>query len=171
MLATQYADQRTVGANLTNGGVAYQTNQFGTRLELGYGTGILALAYSTVNPTFQMVNPWSANPIYTNAMVLFFQRPGENALMAGLSYVMTPHGLPGVAASAFYFNGWTTAPAAGGPLNESEWDFNLEWRPDFKPLQGLWLRARFATAITNQNNVTTTVSDLRFILNYTLRLY
>jgi len=164
VLATQYADQRSVGANLTNGGVAYQTNQFGTRLELGYQTGILALAYSTVNPNSAMVNPWSANPIYTNAMVLSFQRPGENALSAGLSYVMTPHGLRGVAASAFYFNGWTTAPAAGGPLNESEWNFNLEWRPDFKPLQGLWLRARYATATTDQNSVRTTVSDLRFIL-------
>ena len=52
----------------------------------------------------------------------------------GLSYVMTPIGLPGVAASVFYMNGWTTAAAAGGPLNEHEWDFKLEWRPSWKPL-------------------------------------
>src|SRR5262249_50617076 len=66
ILALQYADQRTVGANLTNGGAAYQTNQFGSRLEFGLGTGILALGYSTVNPNFAMVNPWSANPVYTD---------------------------------------------------------------------------------------------------------
>ncbi len=171
MLAMQYADQRTVGANLINGGVPYQTSQFGSRLEFGYATGILTLGYSTVNPNFAMINPWSANPAYTNAQVLSFQRAGENTLMTGLSYVMTPHGLPGVAASVFYYNGWTTAQAAGSPLNESEWDFNLEWRPSFKPLQGLWLRARYATVAINQNNVRTQVDDVRFILNYSLKIY
>ena len=124
-----------------------------------------------MNPNFAMINPWSANPAYTNAQVLSFQRAGENTLMTGLSYVMTPHGLPGVAASVFYYNGWTTAQAAGSPLNESEWDFNLEWRPSFKPLQGLWLRARYATVAINQNNVRTQVDDVRFILNYSLKIY
>ena len=32
ILAVQYADQRSTGANLTNGGVYFQTNQFGSRL-------------------------------------------------------------------------------------------------------------------------------------------
>jgi hypothetical protein len=112
ILALQYADQRTVGANLTNGGNYYQTSQFGTRLEIGKSTGILTLGFSTVGPNFAMMNPWSANPIYTDAQIQGFQRAGENALMVGLSYVMTPIGLPGVAASVFYYNGWTSAAAA-----------------------------------------------------------
>jgi hypothetical protein len=170
-MAVQYADQRTVGANLTNGGVPYQTNQFGARFELGYGTGILTLGLSTVNPNFQMVNPWSSNPIYTDAQVQSFQRAGETALEVGLSYVFTPVGLPGIAASVFYYNGSTTAAAAGGPLIENEVDFNLEWRPNFKPLQGLWLRARYAMVGIDQNNVHTTIDDLRFILNYSLKIY
>ena len=170
-VAVQYADQRTVGANLTNGGVAYQTNQFGARFELGYRTGILTLGFSTVNPNFAMVNPWSANPVYTDSQIQSFQRAGENAVEVGLSYVLTPLGLPGIAASVYYVNGWTTSPAAGGPLNEYEWDFNLEWRPNFKPLQGLWLRARYGQSVTAQNNISTTVDDLRFILNYTVKLY
>jgi hypothetical protein len=170
-VAVQYADQRTVGTNLTNGGVPYHTNQFGSRFELGYDTGILTLGFSTVNPNFAMLNPWSSNPIYTDAMIQSFQRAGESTLIVGLSYVLTPIGLPGVAASVFYYNGWTTAAAAGGPLNESEWDFNLEWRPNFKPLQGLWLRARYGFSATDQNNIRTTVDDLRFILNYTLKIY
>jgi hypothetical protein len=170
-LAVQYADQRTVGANLTNGGAYYQTNQFGARLEFGYSTGILTLALSTVNPNFQMVNPWSSNPVYTDAQVQSFQRAGETALEAGLSYIFTPVGLPGVAASVFYYNGSTTAAAAGGPLVENEVDFNLEWRPNFKPLQGLWLRARYAMVGIDQNNVHTSIDDLRFILNYSLKIY
>jgi len=160
-----------VGANLTNGGTSYQTGEFGARLELGYGTGILTVGYSAVNPAFAMMNPWSSNPFYTDALVQSFQRAGENTLMAGLSYVMTAIGLPGVAASVFYYNGWTDAAAAGGPLVEHEWDFNLEWRPDFKPLRGLWLRARYGLVDTNQNNLRTTIDDLRFILNYSLKLY
>ena len=170
-VAVQYADQRTVGAALTNGGMPYQTNQLGARFELGYSTGIFTLGFSTVNPNFAMVNPWSVNPIYTNSMIQPFTRAGENAVEVGLSYVFTPLGLTGVAASVYYVNGWTTSQAAGGTLNESEWDFNLEWRPNFKPLQGLWLRARYGQSVTVQNNISTTIDDLRFILNYTLKLY
>jgi hypothetical protein len=172
ILAVQYADQRTVGANLTNGGTSYQTSQFGSRLEFGgLGTGILSLGFSTVNPAFAMMNPWSSNPIYTDAQIQSFQRAGESALMAGLSYVMTPIGLPGVAASVFYYNGWTTAAAAGGPLTESEWDFKLEWRPSWKPLLGLWIRAQYGSSATEQNNKRTTVDEVRLVLNYTLNIY
>jgi hypothetical protein len=77
ILALQYADQRTVGANLTNGGNYYQTSQFGSRLEIGKSTGILTLGFSTVGPNFAMMNPWSANPIYTDAQIQGFQRAGE----------------------------------------------------------------------------------------------
>ena len=91
--------------------------------------------------------------------------------MAGLSYVMTPIGLPGVAASVFYYNGWTSSAAAGGPLNEYEWDFNLEWRPKWKPLPGLWLRARYGFSDTNQNNIHTTVDEVRLVVNYSLNIY
>ena len=172
MLAVQYADQRTVGASLTNGGTPYQTNQFGSRLEFGgLRTGILTLGFSTVNPAFAMMNPWSSNPIYTDAQIQSFQRAGESAVMVGLSYVMTPIGLPGVAASVFHYNGWTTAAAAGGPLNESEWDFKLEWRPKWKPLPGLWIRAQYGSSATDQNNRHTTVDEVRLVLNYTLNIY
>ena len=91
--------------------------------------------------------------------------------MIGASYVFTPIGLPGVAASVFYFNGWTSAPAAGAPLVETEWDFNLEWRPNWKPLQGLWLRARYGTSSVWQSNTRTNIDEVRLILNYNVKLY
>ncbi len=83
------------------------------------------------------------NPFYTDALVLRFQRTGESAVLLGLSYDFTPLGLPGIAAAVQYFRGWTSAPAAGLPVVEDEWDFNLEWRPSWKPLNGFWLRARY----------------------------
>jgi hypothetical protein len=90
-----------------------------------------------VTPSFAIQTPWSANPFYTDAQIQAFQRAGEQALMVGVSYVFTPI-LPGMAASVFYFNGWTGAPAVGPLLVENEWDFDLEWRANWKPLQE-WL--------------------------------
>jgi len=170
-LSSQFAAQNSTGTNLLNGGTYWATNQFATQLQLGYQTAILTAAYSVVNPGFNMRTPWSANPFYTDAQIRAFNFAGESAVMLGLSYVMTPIGLPGVAASVFYFRGWTQAPAAGPPLLEDEWDFNLEWRPQWKPLPGLWLRARYGQARIEQNNVRTTIDEVRLILNYTIKLY
>lgn len=170
-LSLQFADQRSTGANLLNGGTPFWTNQFGSQLQLGWKSAILTAGYSVVNPGFNMQTPWSANPFYTDAQILAFNRAGENTVMVGLSYVLNELGLPGVAASVFYFNGWTSAAAAGGPLTEYEWNFNLEWRPNWKPLPGLWLRARYGFSATDQNNVRTTVDEIRLILNYGIKLY
>jgi hypothetical protein len=168
--ALQFADQRSTGANLLNGGTYFATNQFGARLELGYQTGIVTLGYSVVNPDFQMQNPWSDNPVYTNAMIQSFQRAGEQAIVAGASYVFTPVGLPGIAASVFFYQGWSAA-AAGPPTVENEWDFEVDWRPEFKPFSGLWLRLRYGTSTVNQGNKLTTTDEVRAILYYSVKLY
>jgi hypothetical protein len=47
VLSLQYADQRSTGANLTNHGIFFATNQLGTKLELGRHDGILTVGYST----------------------------------------------------------------------------------------------------------------------------
>jgi hypothetical protein len=170
ILALQYADQRSTGLNLASGGNYFNTNQFGARLDVGYDTGIFTVAYSVVNPNFNMQNPWSANPIYTDAITLSFQRAGESALMVGGSYVFTRHGLPGIAASVYYYQGWTGA-SAGPPTVENEWDFTVDWRPSFVPLSGLWLRTRYAHSSINQNNMLSTTDEVRITLNYGLKLY
>ena len=169
--AAQFVAQNSTGQNLLNGGNYFATNQFGAKVDLGYQTGILTVGYSVVNPSFAIQTPWSANPFYTDAQIQAFNRAGEQALMVGLSYVFTPIGLPGVAASVFYYNGWTGAPAAGAPLVETEWDFNLEWRPGWKPLQGLWLRARYGTSSVYQGGGRTNIDEVRLILNYNIKLY
>jgi hypothetical protein len=171
MLQGQFAAQSSVGANLLNAGTYWATSQLATQLQVGYSNGILTAAYSAVNPGFTIQTPWSANPFYTDAQILSFNRAGESAIMLGLSYVMTPIGLPGVAASAFYFRGWTSAPAAGAPLLEDEWNLKLEWRPGWKPLNGLWLRAQYGQARTDQSGSQTTVNEVRLILNYGIKLY
>jgi hypothetical protein len=170
-LSAQFADQHSTGANMLNGGVPFGTNQFGIQGQLGWETAILTAAFTSVNQGFGMQTPWSANPFYTDAQINAFNRAGENTFMLGASYGFKPLGMPGLAASVFYFNGQTTAPAAGGPLSEYEWNFNLEWRPEWKPLPGLWFRARYGYSWTSQNNVVTTVDEVRLIVNYAIKLY
>ena len=119
-----------------------------------------------------MQTPWSANPFYTDGQIQAFNRAGESAIMVGPVLRATSLGLPGVGASVFYFNGWTQAPAAGAPVLEYEWDFNLEWRPNWNAAARTSGSAR-ATAWRNidQNNVRTTIDEVRLILNYTVKLY
>ena len=171
VLAMQYADQRSTGANLLNNGAYWSTGEFGTRLQLGYRSSIFTVGFSAVNPGFSMQSPWSSNPIYTDAQIQPFQRAGEQAVMVGFSWVLTPLGMPGIAASAFYYNGATNAPVAGKPLVESEWDFALEWRPDWRPLEGLSFRARYGHSDTDQNTTRTMTDEVRLVLNYNVKLY
>ena len=139
--------------------------------QLGIHNAILTATYTVVDQGFNMQVPWSANPFYTDGQILAFNRAGEGAIMVGLSYVFTSLGLPGVGASAQYFRGWTEAPAAGAPVLEDEWNFNLEWRPTWEPLRNFWLRARYGQARIDQNNVRTTIDEVRLILNYGIKLY
>ncbi len=169
--AVQFAAQNSVGRNLLNGGTYFATSQLGAKVELGYDTAILTLGYSVVDPGFAIQTPWSASPFYTDAQIQNFQRAGEQAAMVGASYVFKHLGLPGVAASVFYFNGWTAAPAAGLPLVETEWDFTLEWRPEWKPFHGLWFRARYATNSVWQGGTFATTEELRLIASYKVSLY
>jgi hypothetical protein len=170
-LAAQFAAQNSTGTNLLNGGTYWATNQLGVQGQLGYEGAILTAAYTVVNPGFNIQVPWSMNPFYTDGQILAFDRAGESAIVLGASYVFTSLGLPGVGASVQYFRGWTEAPAAGLPLVEDEWNFNLEWRPGWAPLKGLWIRARYGLGKLDQNNVRTTFDEVRLILNYGIKLY
>jgi hypothetical protein len=170
-LMGQFAAQNSTGTNLLNGGTYWATNQFGVQGQLGYEGAILTAAYTVVNPGFNMQVPWSMNPFYTDGQILAFDRAGESAIVLGASYVFTALGMPGVGASVQYFRGWTAAPAAGLPLVEDEWNFNLEWRPGWAPLKGLWIRARYGLGKLDQNNVRTTFDEIRLILNYGIKLY
>jgi hypothetical protein len=170
-LASQFAAQNSTGMNLLNGGTYWATNQFGVQGQLGYHSAILSAAYSVVNPGFTIQVPWSSNPFYTDAQIQPFDRAGESAIMLGASYVLRDLGLPGVAASVQYFRGWTQAPAAGAPVLEDEWNFNLQWRPGWDVLKGFWLQARYGKANIDQNGIRTTHDEVRLILNYGIKLY
>jgi hypothetical protein len=141
------------------------------KVDLGYDTGILTLGYSVTNPGLGILTPWSANPFYTDALIQGFQRAGEQAVMICLSHTLKPVGLPGIALAAHFFHGWTSAPAAGAPLVESEWDFHVDWRPEHRPLEGLWFRVQYGRSTVWQGGTVTSSEELRVVLNYDLKIY
>lgn len=126
-VAVQFVDQRSIGANLPNGGVPFVANQFGLQVQLGYETAILTLAYTSVNPGFNIQTPWSANPFYTDALVNSSNLAGENTFMVGASRGLRP-------------------------LTQHEWDYTLDWQPQWKPLQGCGSAA--STAIPRRARAT-----------------
>lgn len=168
--AAQFVAQNSTGLSQMNGGTPFATNEFGAKVDLGYNTGILSLGYSVTNPGLGILTPWSASPFYTSALIQNFQRAGEQAVMVGLSHSLIGLGLP-AAVSTHFFNGWTSAAAAGPPLVESEWDVHVDWRPDHDRLQGLWFRVQYGRFTIWQGGAVTNGEELRVVLNYKLNLY
>jgi hypothetical protein len=50
-------------------------------------------------------------------------------------------------------------------------DFHIDWRPEYKPLEGLWFRTQYGRSTTWQGGTVTNSEELRVVLNYDLRFY
>jgi outer membrane porin, OprD family len=100
-----------------------------------------------------------------------FNRAGENAFMARVSYDFARLGLEGVAAYALFVHGWGRIdPSTKEPVaNENEFDADIQWRPQWKSLKGLWFRVRYAN-VRQYEGPKNTINDFRTIVNYDLPL-
>jgi len=169
-LAAQYTDQRSTGENRLTGS-NFSTCQGGVKADMSYRSGIITLAY-TANATGQnLVNPWSGYPGFTSSQVTNYSKAGVNAFGARFSYDFTRLGLEGVAAYFQYVHGWgmvdqkTKAPLP----NEDEFNSDLQWRPKWRYLEGLWLRGRYAVVHQNEEPRQYT-HDCRITVNYDITL-
>ena len=81
LFSAQFTDQRSVGEDLLKG-YCFQTNQFGVKAEMSYGSGNLDPCLYDTAKGADMQNPWSGYPGYTSVQVQDFNRAGENAFMA-----------------------------------------------------------------------------------------
>lgn len=167
-LSAQYANQGSNGDNLVTGS-PFSTHQTGVKGEVSFRRALLTLAYTNTAKGDNMRNPWGGYPGYTSVQVQDFNRASEEAFMVKLAYDFTSLGLKDFTAYALMVNGWGAInPSTRGPVyNQTEYDFDVQWRPKFDSLKGLWFRARYARV--EQRGTTagnTSINDLRFILNY-----
>jgi hypothetical protein len=170
LFSAQFTDQRSVGEDLLKG-YSFQNNQVGVKSDISYGGGILTLAYTHTQKGADMQNPWSGYPGYTSVMVKDFNRAGEDAFMVKASYDFSRLGLEGVSTYALFVHGWGRIdPATKEKVaNENEFDAEVQWRPKWKFLKGLWFRVRYANVHQYEGDKNS-IHDFRVIVNYDVSL-
>jgi len=166
LFAAQFSDQRSTGDDLLKG-YSFDTNQVGVKSDISYGGAILTFGYTKVTSRqADMQNPWSGYPGYTSVQVQDFNRAGEDAFMVKASYDFTRLGLEGVTAYALFVHGWNRVASVA---NENEFDADIQWRPQWKFIKGLWFRTRYAN-VHQYETPHDTINDFRIIVNYDIPL-
>jgi hypothetical protein len=152
-------------------GFSFDTNQFGVKTDMSYGGGILSLGYTYTSSEADMQSPWSGYPGYTSVQVQDFNRAGEEAFMVKASYDFTRLGLKGVTAYALFVHGWDRLdPTTKASVpDENEFDADVQWRPQWNLLKGLWFRVRYAN-VHQYEGPKDTINDFRVIVNYDVPL-
>jgi len=166
LLAAQFTDQRSVGEDLLKG-YSFQTNQVGVKTDVSYGGAILTLGYTRDSRGADLQSPWGGYPGYTSVQVEDFNRAGENALTAKVSYDFTRLGLEGITAYVLFVHGWGRVdPSTKDPVpDENEFDVDLQWRPSWRFLRGLWFRTRYAV-VHQYEGPKNYKHEFRVIVNY-----
>jgi hypothetical protein len=170
LFAAQYTDQRSVGRDLLKG-YSFDTEQLGLRADLSCSGAVLSFGYTTDSEGADLQSPWSGYPGYTSVQVQDFNRAGESAYIVKASYDFTKLGLKGVTAYALFVHGWGRVdPTTRNPLpDENEINLDLQWRPHWDFLKGLWFRTRYAN-VRQYEGPKHTQDDFRFIVNYDIPL-
>ena len=171
LFAAQYTDQRSVGADLLTGS-SFLTGQFGTKTEMSYAGALLTLAYTRVAEGADLQTPWSGTPGYTSVQVQSFKGAGQQAFLVKASYDFSRLGAQGLTAYGLFAHGWgLVSPSTKASLpNMNEVDADLQWRPEWSFLKGLWLRARYGFVQQYQGAKDTT-HEVRLIANYDFSLF
>ena len=170
LFSAQFTDQRSVGDDLLKG-YSFNTNQVGVKSDISYGGAILTLGYTNTSRGADMQSPWSGYPGYTSVQVQDFNRAGEDAFMVKASYDFTRLGLKGVTAYALFVHGWGRVDPStkASVADENEFNADVQYRPQWKFLKGLWFRVRYANVHQYEGDKNT-IHDFRVIVNYDIPL-
>lgn len=169
-LLVQFADQRTIGDDLTNNGNSYSTGFWGFKNSLTYKNITLKTVY-THNDTGGVINsPFGSYAGYNAGIFEDFDRAGEKAWQVGLAYNFARFGLPGLGLSSGYIHGFDAIdPDTKQDIpNNQETDVTIDYKFLDGTLKGLWLRGRAALVETDTEGTT---QDFRVIVNYEIPLY
>ena len=131
---------------------------------------ILTLAGSLTGNDARIQSPWGLWPGYLGLMLSDFDRPGESAVLLGLSYDFKEVGLPGFSAFTNFAAGFdadsTFNNNAARLTDQHELDVTFDYVFPEGPAEGLWLRLRGAWR--HEEGAPRDDYQLRVILNYEL---
>jgi hypothetical protein len=161
LLGGQFSDQRSNGDNLLTGS-SFSTSGWGVKADWRVSAATLTAAYTDTASGADLRSPWGVWPGYTSIQVTDFNRAGEGALLLKAAYDFSRSGPDGLTGYMLLARGsGRDAPA----FNETEYDFDLQWRPKGGKWKGTWVRVRYAH-VDQQGGGDPTVDDFRVIVNY-----
>jgi hypothetical protein len=163
-LSAQYTAQESVGEERIG---SFDTDTIGVKLALGYRGAVFTLAGTTTDDGAQIRSPFGQRPSYASSMLFDFDRAGEDAWLAGVSYRLDDVGLPGWSFVLTRGEGSDSQVALTGArlADQSETDLTVDWRPQGGTFAGCWLRLRYATGSEGAIDL----SQWRVTFNYELK--
>jgi outer membrane porin, OprD family len=125
------------------------------------------LGGTTTADNSKLLRPYGVSPSYLSLIVQDFDRPGEDALMLGLSYDFSQLGIKNLSSYMKYAR--SSTPDTGSFASPDQDELNITFDYKFKKglLNGLWLRLRYA--LLDQHGAgAEDLRDYHVILNYSL---
>ncbi len=160
----QLTYQQTVGDELLPE-EDFETWNAGVRASTTWAGAVFRLGFSVTGSERAIFNPWGSNPSYVDLMQRTFNRAGEKAILASVSYDFSRLGVTGLSTIVNFVQGWD-ARVDGARRDDREVDVTFDYRiPEKLGLyQGLWLRVR--AAWLEDEGTGKTGTDFRVILRY-----
>ena len=105
-------------------------------------------------------------------MIQNFNSAGQQAFLVKGSYDFSKAGVAGLTAYVLYDHGWNqVSPSTKTPVpNVNEIDVDVQWRPEWSVLRGLWFRARYAH-VQQYGSQAVGTNSYRIIVNYDFSLF
>jgi len=144
-------------------GGEFDTFSVGSQVALSYRSFVATIAATVTGEDAGIRSPFGGSPSYLSMMLVDFDRAGELAWLAGLSYDFRRLNIDGLSINLKYAQGY----GDGGDPDRDEVDVTIDWKPLRAFFQGMWIRLRYANLDQNGG---TAIRDLRFIVNYEIPL-
>jgi hypothetical protein len=134
---------------------------------------VLTGGHSQVGRGADSRGPYGFKPTFTSMIISSFQRAGEKAYLASLSYNFSKLGLQGMKFYAAYGKGVDALGAkTGDPLsNRDELDLRLAFEPNSGPLVGLRAEVEYIDEHYDETDLPNNdLRPVRAIVNYKMLL-
>jgi len=165
----QFTSQVSTGSANSVAG-EFETWNGALRGALSWKGAIFTLAGSLTGDEATVQKPWGLWPGYLGLMLSDFDRPGESAVLFGVSYDFKNVGVPGFSAFTNFGAGFDAESAFGDSSaqfsDQQEVDVTFDYVFPKGFLEGLWFRVRGAWR--NQDGAPRDDYQLRVIVNYEL---